>query len=329
MLESARKEASDRGQGVALQVAQWMSAVLCNASGRYAEAVAAARDAVTDRPQELFATPVWTSVELLEASTRSDNPDVARIALERIVAATTFAVTDSALGILARSRALASDGETAERLYQEAIERLGRTRLRPELARAHLLYGEWLRREGRRVDARAELHLAHGQLATIGMEAFAERAPAVSWRLRARTSANAPSRPVKTSPHRRRRSHGSPATASRTRDRRAAVHQPAHGRLPPAQDLHQAGDHLTQRAFACTGTRRCARLVASRMTARASRPLAPSRSCADGGGPRAPAGGCVPPRHQGTHRSAGGSGAPGGPIHSGEPRHPGAAVVRA
>ena len=94
-------------------------------------------------------------MELLEAATRSDNPKLARIALDRIVAATAFAGTDSALGILARSRALLSEGETAERLYQEAIERLGRTRLRPELARAHLLYGEWLRRENRRVDARA------------------------------------------------------------------------------------------------------------------------------------------------------------------------------
>jgi DNA-binding CsgD family transcriptional regulator len=153
-----------------------MSVLLSNAFGRYAEAVAAARDAITDRPQELFGPPVWTAVEVVEAATRSDNPDAARIALERIVAATAFSGTDSALGILARSRALASNGETAERLYQEAIERLGRTRLRPELARAHLLYGEWLRREGRRVDARAELRLAHEQLTTIGMEAFAERA---------------------------------------------------------------------------------------------------------------------------------------------------------
>ena len=84
--------------------------------------------------------------------------------------------TDWALGMQARSRAMLSEGEAAERLYREAIERLGRTRLRPELARAHLLYGEWLRRENRRVDARAQLRAAHDLFVTIGMEAFAERA---------------------------------------------------------------------------------------------------------------------------------------------------------
>ena len=86
------------------------------------------------------------------------------------------AATISALGIEARCRALLSDGETAERLYHEAIDRLGRTQLRPELARAHLLYGEWLRRQDRRVDAREQLRTAHDMLAAIGMEAFAERA---------------------------------------------------------------------------------------------------------------------------------------------------------
>ena len=76
----------------------------------------------------------------------------------------------------ARSRALLADGDTAESLYREAIERLGRTRLRPELARAHLLYGEWLRRERRRLDARNELRSAHEMFTGFGMEAFAERA---------------------------------------------------------------------------------------------------------------------------------------------------------
>ena len=84
--------------------------------------------------------------------------------------------TDWALGIEARCRALLSDGAAADELYREAIDRLSRTRLRPELARAHLLYGEWLRREGRRIEAREQLRTAHDMLAAIGMEAFAERA---------------------------------------------------------------------------------------------------------------------------------------------------------
>ena len=84
--------------------------------------------------------------------------------------------TDWALGIQARSRALFSDGAAAETLYREAIERLGRTRLRAHLARAHLLYGEWLRRENRRLDARQHLRAAHEMLSQMGADAFAERA---------------------------------------------------------------------------------------------------------------------------------------------------------
>ena len=113
---------------------------------------------------------------MLESATRCDKPELARNALDRVVAATAVAPTNWALGIQARSRALLSEGEVAERLYREAIERLGRTRLRPELARAYLLYGEWLRRENRRVDAREQLRKAHEMLTAIGMEAFAERA---------------------------------------------------------------------------------------------------------------------------------------------------------
>jgi DNA-binding CsgD family transcriptional regulator len=174
-IDSVRQEASAMGRGVAVELIEWLFAVLCNGLGRYEEAVVAARDAPEDNPEELFVS-AWMAMEVLEAATRSGHPEVARIALERIVAATAFAGTDSAQGILARCRALVSEGETADRLYREAIERLGRTRLRPELARAHLLYGEWLRRENRRVDAREQLRTAHELLVAIGMEAFAERA---------------------------------------------------------------------------------------------------------------------------------------------------------
>jgi DNA-binding CsgD family transcriptional regulator len=174
LIDASIEEFTALGQGTAVQYARWSRSVLFNGLGRHEEALAAARDASDDTP-ELFVA-VWAATELLEAATRSDSPELARVALERVVAATSVATTDWALGIQARSRALLSAGETADRLYREAIERLGRTRLRPELARAHLLYGEWLRREHRRVDARAELRAAHEQLTAIGMEAFAERA---------------------------------------------------------------------------------------------------------------------------------------------------------
>src|SRR5205085_5477376 len=107
---------------------------------------------------------------------RAGEAELARDALERLAERTQPCGTDFALGIEARSRALLSDGAAADDLYREAIDRLSRTRLRPELARAHLLYGEWLRREGRRVDAREQLRRAHEMLAATGMEAFAERA---------------------------------------------------------------------------------------------------------------------------------------------------------
>jgi ATP/maltotriose-dependent transcriptional regulator MalT len=107
---------------------------------------------------------------------RSGNPEVAGDALARLTAATGSGGTDFGLGMQARSHALLSQGARAESLYREAVDRLGRTRLRPELARAHLLYGEWLRRENRRVDARAQLRTAHELLSALGMMAFAERA---------------------------------------------------------------------------------------------------------------------------------------------------------
>ena len=174
LIDATIEECTAGGQGTAVQYAHWARSVLLNGLGRYEEAMAAAQEASDDTP-ELFVS-VWAAIELLEAATRSDKPELARAAHERIAAATAVAPTDWALGIRARSDALLSEGETAERLYREGIERLGRTRLRPELARAHLLYGEWLRRANRRVDARVQLRAAHDQLTSIGMEAFAERA---------------------------------------------------------------------------------------------------------------------------------------------------------
>jgi len=174
LIDATIEEFTAGGQGTAVQYARWARSILLNGLGRYEEAIVAAQDASDDTP-ELFVS-VWAAVELLEAASRCDNVELANDALERIVAATAVAPTDWALGIAARCRALLSDGEAGDALYREAIERLGRTRLRPELARAHLLYGEWLRRANRRVDARAQLATAHELFTAIGMEAFAERA---------------------------------------------------------------------------------------------------------------------------------------------------------
>jgi DNA-binding CsgD family transcriptional regulator len=115
---------------------------------------------------------------LVEAAARAGTPELAFDALRRLMAMTNASGTDWGLGIAARSQALLAEGQPAEKFYVEAIERLGRTRIAIELARAHLLYGEWLRRERRRLDARRELQVAYDFFCDFGMEAFAERARA-------------------------------------------------------------------------------------------------------------------------------------------------------
>ena len=174
LLEPAIEEAAAVGQGFAVQWGEFMKAILFNGLGRYGEALVAAQRASDDTP-ELFISS-WALAELIEAASRSAAPGHAASALERLTEDTAVAGTDWGLGIAARSRALLTDGDAAESLYREAIERLGRTRLRPELARAHLLHGEWLRRQHRRLDARNELRIAHEMFRGFGMDAFAERA---------------------------------------------------------------------------------------------------------------------------------------------------------
>jgi DNA-binding CsgD family transcriptional regulator len=174
LLESAITEAASVGQGFAVQWGQFVKAILYNGLGRYAAALVAAQLA-SDDPHELFISS-WALAELIEAASRSSDLAQAAHALERLEADAAVSGTDWALGIAARSRALLTDGDAAESLYREAIERLGRTLLRPELARAHLLYGEWLRRHHRRADARHQLRIAHEMFTGFGMEAFAERA---------------------------------------------------------------------------------------------------------------------------------------------------------
>jgi DNA-binding CsgD family transcriptional regulator len=136
--------------------------------------VAAASDASDDAP-ELFVS-AWALSELIEAAARSGQKEIASNALRRLATHAQASPTDWGLGMVARSGALISEGKEAERLFREAIERLDRTQLRPERARAHLLYGEWLRRESRRAEAREQLRVAYEMLVGIGMEAFAERA---------------------------------------------------------------------------------------------------------------------------------------------------------
>jgi DNA-binding CsgD family transcriptional regulator len=154
-------------------VAGFAAAVRYNGFGRYAEALAAARDAVE---LDELALHGWALVELVEAATRAGQPGAATLACERLTERTRLLGTDWALGIEARSRALLAEGAEAEELYREAVRRLGRSRIKVHLARAQLLYGEWLRREGRRTEARVPLRAAHELLAVMGADAFAERA---------------------------------------------------------------------------------------------------------------------------------------------------------
>jgi DNA-binding CsgD family transcriptional regulator/tetratricopeptide (TPR) repeat protein len=174
LVEAIMDVVVSRGEGIGLTVTQWARAVLFNGLGRYELALAAAVQAC-DYPEELgFAA--WSLAELVEAGARSGHPDRSADALQQLAETTQASGTDWALGIEARCRALLSQGQTAERLYREAIVRLGRTRMRAELGRAHLLYGEWLRRDRRRLDARHQLRTAYDMLTAIGADGFAERA---------------------------------------------------------------------------------------------------------------------------------------------------------
>jgi DNA-binding CsgD family transcriptional regulator len=174
LIEMTVGEAVARGEGFALAIAELASAVLYNGLGRYDAALAACRDYRTGC--DLTGSPRGPESELIEAGVRCGELELAANALERLAGTTRATGTDWALGIEARSRALLSDGDVAESLYREALERLRRTRVRLQLARTHLLYGEWLRRERRRVDARDHLRTALEMFTVMGVEAFAGRA---------------------------------------------------------------------------------------------------------------------------------------------------------
>jgi DNA-binding CsgD family transcriptional regulator len=173
LIEAARLEATARGEGMGLGIIEWATALLCNGRGRHAEALAAAQRGCEHDDVGLFA---WSLVELIEAGVRTGATAAAAAALERLSERTQASGTDWALGIEAGSSALLSAGRAAEALHREAVERLARSRGVVHLARARLLYGEWLRREQRRVDAREQLRAAHEMFNAMGAEAFAERA---------------------------------------------------------------------------------------------------------------------------------------------------------
>jgi len=172
LIDITTRDAGARGEGIGLAICEYARAVLCNGLGQYEEAVGAAHSA--SDYHEVVAEN-WGLSELVEPATRTGRADLARDALSRLTSKAQATGTDWALGIEARSRALLSEGATAEDGFRNAIEHLSRTRVRAELARTHLLYGEWLRRANRRVDARGKLNVAYEMFRVMGMKNFAER----------------------------------------------------------------------------------------------------------------------------------------------------------
>ena len=173
LLTAIASEAADRGEGLGQQIADRATALLHLGLGRYAEALAASERAAAGNlgPFTGQALP-----DLVEAAVRGRALEAANVALHRLTEYTAVAHSDWAAGLEARSRALVSTGAEAEHHYAEALEHLGRTRLRFELARTRLVHGEWLRRERRRADARRELRVAFEEFSAMGADGFAERA---------------------------------------------------------------------------------------------------------------------------------------------------------
>jgi len=174
LIEARRQDVLRRGEGLWLAANDWGSAIRCNALGRYEDALAAAERAA--EAARGLGPSILLLAELIEAAARSGQAERATGPLAQLAEITQAAGTDWALGTHARAAAMLAEGATAERLYREAIERLSHIKTRATLARTYLLYGEWLRRENRRIEAREQLRVAHTMLAGMGMEAFAERA---------------------------------------------------------------------------------------------------------------------------------------------------------
>ncbi|MEU8986741.1 AAA family ATPase [Streptomyces sp. NPDC048558] len=174
LIDATLEDVTRRGEGVGITFAEWANATLNNGLGHYDKAMAAGLRA-TAYDKDLGSL-CWSLVELIEAAARCGRTETATGAYVRLTEMASASHTDWVRGAQARSYALLSEGDAAERLYLEAIARFAKTRLRVDLARAHLVYGEWLRRERRRNDAREQLRTAHTMLDTMGITAFAERA---------------------------------------------------------------------------------------------------------------------------------------------------------
>ena len=171
-IEAFIEHARDNGWEISINYAEYAAAVLYNGLGRYPDALDAAERSRQQHPAGGFGTVLS---ELVEAAVRSDKLELAAAVLDELSQRTRVG-TDWARGIEARARALLSEGDAAEALYLESIERLGRTRQRANFARSHLVYGEWLRRENRRIDARVQLRSAHELFSSMGAHSFTERA---------------------------------------------------------------------------------------------------------------------------------------------------------
>ena len=245
LITASIRDATERGEGVLVRHAEDAAATLYAGLGRYDDALKWAQREVEHNPHAFYMTAL---PELVEAAVRCDELDLARRALDALCEKTEASGTAWARGVEARSRALISEGDDADALYRQAISLLAESRLGVESARAQLLYGEWLRRERRRRDAREQLRAAHEAFAAMGAGPFAERA---ARELRA-TGETVRKRTAETrdelTPQEAQIARTGGGRAHEPGDRRPAVPQPAHGRVAPAQGLRQARHQLAQGA---------------------------------------------------------------------------------
>jgi len=241
-----REEALLRGEGIALTTIDWGEAILYNGLRRYEDArTAAARmfEAGSD-----LAISNWGLAELVEAAARTGSLELAEAATGRLTEMARVSGTDWVLGLVARCEALLADHDDAEALYEEAIERLARTRLRPDLARAHLLYGEWLRRSRRRLDAREQLRVADSMFTDFGMEAFAARTQIELQATGERARVRSPDNIDQLTPQEAQISR---LAARGTTNREIAAQlfiSPQHRRVSPPQGVPQAWGQVTNAA---------------------------------------------------------------------------------